>query len=685
MNTFKEVKETTAVSKSVSRSIMCEECKLPRRTSHWSDVCEGCLSNLPKVRCPACSRLLSKLQVDAPFCRRCAGKYSNLKSVCETCGVADYPFINDLSHCRKCHRKARHKLWLKSMHHDIVCNVCGLTKPSYKKTERICGPCYEKRRGVWMKCKFSGCSRLTNYRSSQLCKRHYEERRAPKALEKYVRTYCSPFPQNDRYFAALAAKWKRDSCNAAETTIRERDFWRYRAFGEYLKSCELPETLTWRAIDDALPKLTKRARVRTKAIRSCLFELGNLFLQEELWSKYRQERLLAKYLKSTPVIFVEHVAAFEMWASQGMLNPKLDVKPPESRPLTNTPRVILGTVRVVGVFLQWCVKRNILSLADVNQSTIDSYKETLFWQYECKVCGKRAHLDVDKTSEKCSDSECQAMNACVKTRRLARRSVTDITMKLRTFFNWAQLHGLVLENPLAHEISVRNTFTARNERGEMIEISDSIRRYSNDVVERLCRDMVTPDTDAREALVLYFIIFHQLTVTEICKAKLPSLAAETRGTCDRAKDFECVLLPVRKPTRGQLSRGRENPLLKYPKEAACWLRPLLERYFEKRRNDVGSEYLFVGPHYRTRNNRPVTHRTISMLVHKASQRVFNAMISPRDLRNTAAAIRANKSKRRGAILTRLGYSSERATRFNYLETFLLEPKPFKQRQPPAGA
>lgn len=228
------------MSKKVSRSIICEECKLPRRTSHWSDVCEGCLNKLPKVRCPACSRLLSKLQVDAPFCRRCAGKYSNFKSVCETCGVADYPFIKDLSHCRKCHRKARHKLWLKSMHHDIICNVCGLTKPSYKKTERICGPCYEKRRGVWMKCKFSGCSRLTNYGSSQLCKRHYEERRAPKALEKYVRTYCSPFPQNDRYFAALAAKLKRDSCNAAETTIRARDFWRYRAFGEYLKTCELP-------------------------------------------------------------------------------------------------------------------------------------------------------------------------------------------------------------------------------------------------------------------------------------------------------------------------------------------------------------------------------------------------------------------------------------------------------------
>ena len=228
------------MSKSVSRSIICEECKLPRRTTHWSDVCEGCLSNLPKVRCPRCSRLVSKLQVDAPFCRRCAGKYSNLESVCETCGVADYPLISDPSHCRTCHRKAHHKLWLKSMRQNIACNVCGLTKPAEKKTETVCGTCYQKRRGVWVKCTFSGCARLTNYGRSQLCKRHYEDRRAPKALEKYVRNYRSPFPQNERYFAALVAKLKLDSCNAAETTIRARDLWRYQALGEYLKSCELP-------------------------------------------------------------------------------------------------------------------------------------------------------------------------------------------------------------------------------------------------------------------------------------------------------------------------------------------------------------------------------------------------------------------------------------------------------------
>jgi hypothetical protein len=576
------------------------------------------------------------------------------------------------------------------MRQNIVCNICGLTKRAEKKTERICGTCREKRRGVWVKCTFIGCARLTNYKSSQLCKWHYENRLAPKALERYVRNYRSPFPQNERYFAALTAKLGFGTFNSAETNIRPVDLLRYRAIGEYFKTCELPERLTWEAIHDALPELGKRARDRTKAIRSCLLELGNLFLQEPDWDSYRQERLLEKYLRATPVIFVEHVAAFERWASYGMVNPKLGINPPESQPLINTTRATLETVKAVAVFLNWCVNRNIVSLREVNRSTIEGYKDTLFWQHECKVCGKRTHLEFGKTSEKCSDEKCQAVNSCVKIRRLARASVTDILVKLRTFFNWAQLHDLVLENPLAHETIKRSTdtFTVINERGDMIEISGSIRRYGNDIVERLCRYMVSPDADPEEGLVLYLIIFHLLTVTELCKAKIPSLAAETpRGTRDRARDFEYLLLPVRKPTRGRLSRGREVPIVKFPKEAAGWLHPLLQRYFEKRRNGVGSEYLFVGQFHLTRKNRPVCSVYINRLVHRASQRVLNGMVSPRDLRNTAAAIRADRSKRRGAILTKLGYSSERATRFNYLETFLLAPKKTstKQRQPPAGA
>ena len=569
----------------------------------------------------------------------------------------------------------------------MVCVDCGLTRARLNKSKTICHACYYKRLNGERKCTVTGCSRLIANRKWQLCVRHNTDRLAPKLLSDYVKRYYSRFPQNVRYFLFLTAKLRVNDSDGVVATIRAHDLIRYRTIGKYLKVYELPDILTWRAIHDALPKLGKQGRANCQLIRSGLFELGNMYLQAGLlpsWESYLNEQRLDRYLKATPAIFIEHVAAFERWAAHGMLNPKHEISLHESQPLAITTKSILETVYAVVVFLDWCVKRNICSLTNINHSIVATYKETLFWQQECKACLKR--IPFDTTSETCSNKECQATNSYVKIRRLARGSVNRFMTNLRTFFNWAQLHDLVQEHPFASDTGKASagTFTVMNERGEMVEISDSIRRYADDVVERLCRYMVTPDTDAREALVLYFIIVHQLTVTEICKAKLPSLAAQTRGTCDRAKDFEYLLLPVRQPTRGKLSRGRENPVLKYPKEAECWLRPLLERYCEKRRNDVGSEYLFVGPRHRTRNNRPVTHRTISRLVHRVSQRVVNAMISPRDLRNTAAAIMANKSKRRGAILTKLGYSSEHATRFNYLETFLLEPKAFKQRQPPGG-
>ena len=224
-----------------------------------------------------------------------------------------------------------------------------------------------------------------------------------------------------------------------------------------------------------------------------------------------------------------------------------------------------------------------------------------------------------------------------------------------------------------------------NKRGQMIEIAASIRRYDDNVVERLCNYMASPDSDPEEALVLYLIFFHLLTVTELRNAKIPSLvAANPLGDCDRARDFEYLLLPVRQPSRGLHSPRREEPIVKYAKEAGYWLRPLLERYFEKRKRIGVSEYLFVGQYQLTQNT-PVSPAYFNVLVHRASRRVLNGMVNPRDRRNTAAAILADRSKRRGAILTKLGYTRARATRFNYLETFLLEPKAFKRRQPPAGA
>jgi len=226
----------------------------------------------------------------------------------------------------------------------------------------------------------------------------------------------------------------------------------------------------------------------------------------------------------------------------------------------------------------------------------------------------------------------------------------------------------------------------------MVEIAAAIRRYDDKVVERFFSYMASPDADPEEALILYLIFFHLLTVTELRNAKIPSLVAAAEnptGECDRARDFEYLLLPVREPSRGRQSPRREGPIMKYAKKAAWWLRPLLERYFEKRKRIGVSEYLFVG-RYQLTQNKPVCDTQIHDLVQRASQCVLNGMVNPRDLRNTAAALTADRSKRRGAILTKLGYTRGWATRFNYLEIFLLKPKTTprrkpKQRQPPAGA
>ena len=599
-------------------------------------------------------------------------------------------FLSDPCRCRKCHTKTLKMSWKKSFSKNIVCSDCGLTK-TRRKQSKFCHACYHKRHTGEGKCTFAGCSKLVANKKWQLCVRHNADRLAPKALSDYVKHYYSPFPQNVRYFLVLIAKLRVNDSDSLVTTSGAHDLLRYRTIGKYLQVYELPEILTWRAIHDALPKPSKRGQVTCQLIRSGLLELGNKLLQAGLlpsWESYLNEQRCERYLKATPAVFVEHVAAFQKWAAQGMLNTKHELSLHELQPLANSTKNILETVYAIVVFLNWCIKRNISSLTDINQNTIATYKETLFWQQECKACRKRIPLDGDNKSETCSNEECQATNSYVKIRRLAHASVKRFMMNLRTFFNWAQLHDVVQEHPLAYDTGkvAKGTFTVTNERGEMIEIADSIRRYDDDVVARLCCYMVSPDADPEEALILYLIIFHLLTVTELCNAKIPSLAAETPlGERDRAKDFEYLLLPVRERSRGRHVPRRDGPIMKYPKEAANWLRPLLERYFEKRRSGCDSEYLFVRQYRRTRNNMPVDQRHIYELVQRASLRVLNGTINPRDLRGTVAAIRADMSKRRGAILTKLGYSSERATRFNYLETFLLVPKTISTKTAPAPA
>src|SRR5260370_14971400 len=56
-----------------------------------------------------------------------------------------------------------------------------------------------------VKCTVNGCENRINNKGLQLCKRHDAERVAATLPRRYLENYSSPFPQNERYMAELAA------------------------------------------------------------------------------------------------------------------------------------------------------------------------------------------------------------------------------------------------------------------------------------------------------------------------------------------------------------------------------------------------------------------------------------------------------------------------------------------------
>jgi len=251
---------------------------------------------------------------------------------------------------------------------------------------------------------------------------------------------------------------------------------------------------------------------------------------------------------------------------------------------------------------------------------------------------------------------------------------------LRLFFDWAKLQSLVTVSPISDICcGGAKTFTVRGDHGEMIEIAEAIRCYDDIVVEKLCAYIVSPDADPEEAVVLYLIIFHLLTSGELRKLRIPSLvnaAGDLPDTSNRAVDFEYLHLPFRQLTRGNRLVLRTETKVIFPHKALSWFTPILKRFYEKRAGLVKAqhqEHFLVGEGNGF-CNRPVTKDYIADRVRGASLRALGEAVNASDLRRTVAHMISLRSKRRGAILTMMGFSSLSATRFNYLERFPLQPK-----------
>jgi hypothetical protein len=219
-----------------------------------------------------------------------------------------------------------------------------------------------------------------------------------------------------------------------------------------------------------------------------------------------------------------------------------------------------------------------------------------------------------------------------------------------------------------------NTFTVRNHRGDVTEIRKAIRRYEDSVIESVCGYIVLPEAELDEALVAYFTIFHLLTNAELRNLRIPSLVAPGVAVED---DLKYLILPLRNPTRGWRAIPRTQNRIIFPPEALSWSQPILKRWYAKRAQLVktkGQTHFFVGQGT-AKWDGEVTRSHITDLLEAASIQAMGAVVKPSDLRRTVADVFARNSKRRGAVLTQMGYSSLGANAFNYLERFTIAPTP----------
>jgi len=231
------------MSHPVRRSIICQVCNRPRQTQSRFDVCPGCASTLPKMRCDACRQLRFQLLPDSKVCHGCLNKLLQEKVSCVTCCVTDYAFKSDSTHCRKCHHKEYLRIWKESWSKRVICSSCGKEKQAWKKSGTTCHPCYLKQTSGNLKCLFPGCDKLMQIWESQLCRIHHDDQKASQSLREFFKDYSSPFPQNERYMAELAATVNWEAVENGSMKIRGRDLARFRAFGSFLETRELPEVL----------------------------------------------------------------------------------------------------------------------------------------------------------------------------------------------------------------------------------------------------------------------------------------------------------------------------------------------------------------------------------------------------------------------------------------------------------
>ncbi len=430
--------------------------------------------------------------------------------------------------------------------------------------------------------------------------------------------------------------------------MTEKIYQKFRAFGRFLQTQKLSEPLTWAMIEEALPMLGSANRTQSTLVRACLRELGHLLVARsdlESWETYLARRSALQPLKSAPQAMQDCLHCYTTWLWERQ----------------TAPNNVREHLRVLASFWSWCGERGIASPEEVQGVLVNEYLLTLYWQWQCSTCQGTMAFDPHTRKAPRGCAHCGTIGSLTKQTRSAQNTVRGRRAVLFVFFTWLKMNRMVIANPVQRKTPAPEP---------------TIRHYPPEVIKQLGVYVRAPNADPVEALILYLIIFHALSVWELRHAILPTVLPLRQEIATPAlAEAYYVIVPRPAPTRGAHSPGRPDIRLNFPAKAAPWLKPLLRRFEIQRQQravDLKNRYLFLTSST-ARHNTPSSPVFIWRTVTRASLRVLGAACNPNALRKTAGVIFADRAG--AGVLRWMGWDDQQAFAYTYAARETMQPRP----------
>jgi len=452
--------------------------------------------------------------------------------------------------------------------------------------------------------------------------------------------FTTPYPYNKVLFDLLTTTigWE---------AVNQHTDQKFRAFGRFLQTQQLPEPVTWEIIEETLPPLGPTNRNPPKQVRACLLDLGHLLVARgklESRETYIARRNALLPMKQAP----EHLQAllhrYTTWLWERR----------------TVPGNVRDHMKVLASFWSWCEQRGIRSPEEVQASLVNEYLLTLYWQWQCSVCQGTMAFEPSSRKAPRACAHCSTIGSLSKAKRYAQNTVRGHRAKLLVFFDWLKMNRMIIVNPV---------------QGKTPAPSPTIHHYPPEVIRQLCAYIAAPDGDPVEALILYLILFHALSVWELQHAQLPTVFSLRQDIPQpRLSEAYYVIVPKPAPSLGDRSPGRPDVRLDFPAKAAPWLKPLLERFESQRQQRVRNprnRYLLIAPST-ARHNTPVGKVFVWETVRKASLRVLGAACNPNTLRKTAGVMFADRAG--AGVLRWMGWDEQQAFAYTWAAREMIHPQ-----------